>query len=74
KVEEPTPKEMIAIDDIGWDWSYMADKDENHAFVANKEEVLIEYALMAKSSSSLDNEWYVLNYTYHFPLKTDLND
>nr|GFA30114.1 ribonuclease H-like domain-containing protein [Tanacetum cinerariifolium] len=34
KVEEPAPKEMIAIDDIGWDWSYMAEEDEsskNHA-------------------------------------------
>ncbi|GJR32021.1 uncharacterized mitochondrial protein-like protein [Tanacetum coccineum] len=58
KVEESTPKEMIAIDGIGWDWSYMADEDENHALVANKEEVPTEYALMAKSSSSLDNEVY----------------
>ncbi|GKB38142.1 ribonuclease H-like domain-containing protein, partial [Tanacetum coccineum] len=49
KVEEPTPKAMIAIDGIGWDWSYMADKDENHALVANEEEVPTEYALMAKS-------------------------
>nr|GEX00269.1 hypothetical protein [Tanacetum cinerariifolium] len=24
KVEEPAPKAMIAIDGIGWDWSYMA--------------------------------------------------
>ncbi|GKF29959.1 hypothetical protein Tco_0096301, partial [Tanacetum coccineum] len=24
KVEEPAPKAVIAIDDIGWDWSYMA--------------------------------------------------
>ncbi|GJS63268.1 copia protein [Tanacetum coccineum] len=56
KVEEPTPKAMIAIDGIGWDWSYMADEDENHALVANEEEVPTEYALMAKSSSSSDNE------------------
>ncbi|GJY55264.1 putative ribonuclease H-like domain-containing protein [Tanacetum coccineum] len=59
-VEEPTPKAMIAIDGIGWDWSYMAKEDEasNHALVANEEEVPTEYALMAKSSSSLDNEVY----------------
>ncbi|GJY26502.1 retrovirus-related pol polyprotein from transposon TNT 1-94 [Tanacetum coccineum] len=37
KVEEPTPKAIIAIDGIGWDWSYMADEDENHALVANEE-------------------------------------
>ncbi|GJX38258.1 ribonuclease H-like domain-containing protein [Tanacetum coccineum] len=58
KVEEPTPKAMIAIDGIVCDWSYMADEDENHALVANEEEVPIEYALMAKSSSSSDNEVY----------------
>nr|GEW95048.1 hypothetical protein [Tanacetum cinerariifolium] len=59
KVEEPAPKAMIAIDGIGWDWSYMAEKDEaskNHAFVADEEEVPTEYALMAKSSLSSDNE------------------
>nr|GEV77122.1 hypothetical protein [Tanacetum cinerariifolium] len=61
KVEEPAPKVMIAIDGIGWDWSYMAEKDEaskNHTFVANEEEVPTEYALMAKSSSNSDNEVY----------------
>nr|GEZ60355.1 ribonuclease H-like domain-containing protein [Tanacetum cinerariifolium] len=59
KVEEPAPKEMIAIDGIGWDWSYMAEEDEalkNHALMADEEEVQTEYALMAKSSSSSDNE------------------
>nr|GEU87626.1 ribonuclease H-like domain-containing protein [Tanacetum cinerariifolium] len=42
KVEEPTPKAMIAINGIGWDWSYMAEEDEaskNHAFVVDEEEV-----------------------------------
>nr|GEX66982.1 hypothetical protein [Tanacetum cinerariifolium] len=59
KVEETAPKAMIAIDGIGWDWSYMAEEDEapkNHAFVADEEEVPTEYALMAKSSSSSYNE------------------
>ncbi|GJT35578.1 hypothetical protein Tco_0925997 [Tanacetum coccineum] len=58
KVEEPAPKAMIAIDGIRWDWSYMAEEDENHALVADEEEVPTEYALMAKSSSSSDNEVY----------------
>ncbi|GJV83354.1 putative ribonuclease H-like domain-containing protein [Tanacetum coccineum] len=58
KVEEPAPKVMIAIDGIGWDWSYMAEKDENHALVSDEEEVPTKYALMAKSSSSSDNEVY----------------
>nr|GEX00347.1 ribonuclease H-like domain-containing protein [Tanacetum cinerariifolium] len=59
KVEEPAPKAMISIDGIGWDWSYMAEEDEaskSHALVADEEEVPTEYALMAKSSSSSDNE------------------
>nr|GEW97669.1 hypothetical protein [Tanacetum cinerariifolium] len=61
KVKEPAPKEMIAIDGIGWDWSYMAEENEaskNHALMADEEEVPTEYALMAKSSSSSDNEVY----------------
>nr|GFC89181.1 hypothetical protein [Tanacetum cinerariifolium] len=59
KVEELAPKEMVAIDGIGWGWSYMAEEDKaskNHALVADEKEVPTEYALMAKSSSSLDNE------------------
>nr|GEV79954.1 hypothetical protein [Tanacetum cinerariifolium] len=58
-VEEPAPKEMIAIDGIGWDWSYMDEEDEdskNHALVADEDEVPTEYALKVKSSSSLDNK------------------
>nr|GEW64456.1 retrovirus-related Pol polyprotein from transposon TNT 1-94 [Tanacetum cinerariifolium] len=39
------------------DWSYMANEKENHALVAD-DEVLIEFALMAKSSSSSDNKVY----------------
>nr|GEW86198.1 hypothetical protein [Tanacetum cinerariifolium] len=45
------------IDGIGWDWSYMANEEENHALVAD-DEVPTEFALMAKSCSSSDNEVY----------------
>nr|GFD39542.1 hypothetical protein [Tanacetum cinerariifolium] len=31
KVEEQTPKALMAIDEVGWDWSYMANDEENHA-------------------------------------------
>nr|GEV72486.1 ribonuclease H-like domain-containing protein [Tanacetum cinerariifolium] len=55
KEEEHAPKALIAIDGIGWDLSYMANDEENHALVAD-EEVPIEFALMAKSSSSSENE------------------
>ncbi|GJY44460.1 hypothetical protein Tco_0432673 [Tanacetum coccineum] len=56
KVEEPGNKAMMAFDGSGWDWSYMAEEEENHALVADEEEVPTEFALMAKSSSSSDNE------------------
>ncbi|GKC77717.1 hypothetical protein Tco_1128491 [Tanacetum coccineum] len=48
---------VIGIDGIGWDWSYMANEDENHALVAD-DVVRTEFALMAmsSSSSSSDNE------------------
>nr|GFC27194.1 hypothetical protein [Tanacetum cinerariifolium] len=55
KEEEPTPKALMAIDGIRWDWSYMADEEENHAIAAD-DEVPTEFALMAKSSSSSENE------------------
>nr|GEX51037.1 hypothetical protein [Tanacetum cinerariifolium] len=31
KEEEPAPKALMAIDGVGWDWSYMANEEENHA-------------------------------------------
>nr|GEU98646.1 hypothetical protein [Tanacetum cinerariifolium] len=55
KEEKLAPKALMAIDGIGWDWSYMANEEENHALVAD-DEVPTEFALMAKSSSSSENE------------------
>nr|GEY77364.1 hypothetical protein [Tanacetum cinerariifolium] len=55
KEEEPAPKALMAIDGIRWDWSYMANEKENHALVAD-DEAPTEFALMSKSSSSLENE------------------
>nr|GEV72236.1 putative ribonuclease H-like domain-containing protein [Tanacetum cinerariifolium] len=42
-------KALMAIDGVGWDWSYMANDEENHALVANKESPT-EFALMANTS------------------------
>nr|GEU46439.1 hypothetical protein [Tanacetum cinerariifolium] len=39
----------VAIDGVGWDWSYMANEEENHALVAD-DKAQTEFALMAKSS------------------------
>nr|GEV75353.1 hypothetical protein [Tanacetum cinerariifolium] len=55
KEEESAPKALTAIDGVGWDWSYMANKKDNHALVAD-DEALTKFALMAKSSSSSKNE------------------
>nr|GEY93543.1 hypothetical protein [Tanacetum cinerariifolium] len=55
KEEEPAPKDLMAIDGIGWDWSYMANEEGNHALVAD-DEAPTEFALMAKSSSSSKKE------------------
>nr|GEZ98684.1 hypothetical protein [Tanacetum cinerariifolium] len=35
---------------VGWDWSFMANEEENHALVAD-EEAPTEFALMAKTSA-----------------------
>nr|GEU94236.1 retrovirus-related Pol polyprotein from transposon TNT 1-94 [Tanacetum cinerariifolium] len=53
KEEEQAPKALMTIDRVGWDWSFMANEEENHALVAD-EEAPTEFALMAKSS--FDNE------------------
>nr|GEV40757.1 hypothetical protein [Tanacetum cinerariifolium] len=50
KVEEQAPKALMAIDGVGWDWSFMANKEEDHALVVDKE-APIEFALMAKTSA-----------------------
>nr|GEU61074.1 retrovirus-related Pol polyprotein from transposon TNT 1-94 [Tanacetum cinerariifolium] len=50
KVKEQTPKALMAINGVGWDWSYMANAEENHALVAD-EEAPIEFSLMAKTSA-----------------------
>nr|GEX49250.1 hypothetical protein [Tanacetum cinerariifolium] len=44
------PKALMAIDRVGWDWSYMANEEEDHALV-DDQEAPTEFTLMAKSSS-----------------------
>nr|GEY75183.1 putative reverse transcriptase domain-containing protein [Tanacetum cinerariifolium] len=50
KVEEQAPKALMAINGVGWDWSYMVNDEENHALVAEKE-APTEFALMANTSA-----------------------
>nr|GFC89892.1 hypothetical protein [Tanacetum cinerariifolium] len=44
------PKALMAIDEVGWDWSYMANDEENHALIID-EETATKFALMAKTSA-----------------------
>nr|GEZ20896.1 retrotransposon protein, putative, Ty1-copia subclass [Tanacetum cinerariifolium] len=37
KVKERALKALMAIDGVGWDWSYMENDEENHALIADKE-------------------------------------
>nr|GEY22791.1 ribonuclease H-like domain-containing protein [Tanacetum cinerariifolium] len=63
KVEEQTPKALMAIDGVGWDWSFMENEQEDHALVAD-EEAPTEFALMAKTSAEsevFDNSLFSKN-------------
>nr|GEV26803.1 retrotransposon protein, putative, Ty1-copia subclass [Tanacetum cinerariifolium] len=50
KVEEQAPKALMAINGVGWDWSYMANDEEDHALV-DDEAAPTEFALMANTSA-----------------------
>nr|GEV71355.1 uncharacterized mitochondrial protein AtMg00810-like [Tanacetum cinerariifolium] len=50
KAKEQAPKALMAIDGVGWDWSYMANDGEDHALVAD-EEAPTEFTLMANTST-----------------------
>nr|GEY00513.1 hypothetical protein [Tanacetum cinerariifolium] len=47
------PKALMAIDGVGWDWSYMSNDEENHALIAD-EETPTEFALMAKTNAECE--------------------
>nr|GFD24484.1 hypothetical protein [Tanacetum cinerariifolium] len=48
KAKEQTPKALMAIDGVGWDWSYMENDEEDHALIA---EAPTEFALMANTTT-----------------------
>nr|GEZ92522.1 ribonuclease H-like domain-containing protein [Tanacetum cinerariifolium] len=50
KAEEKTPKALMAIYGVGWDWSYMTNEGEDHALVADAE-APTKFALMANTES-----------------------
>nr|GEU93402.1 retrovirus-related Pol polyprotein from transposon TNT 1-94 [Tanacetum cinerariifolium] len=50
KAEEQAPKALMAIDGVGWDWSYMENDEEDHALVAD-EVAPTEFALMANTNA-----------------------
>nr|GEV74404.1 ribonuclease H-like domain-containing protein [Tanacetum cinerariifolium] len=66
------PKALMVIDGVGWDWSFMANKEEDHALVAD-EEAPIEFALMAKTSA--ESEDTITYYTRPSPsVESNPND
>nr|GEZ49641.1 hypothetical protein [Tanacetum cinerariifolium] len=50
KAEDQAPNALMAIDGVGWDWSYMTNDKEDHALVTD-EVASIEFALMANTSA-----------------------
>nr|GFA40601.1 ribonuclease H-like domain-containing protein [Tanacetum cinerariifolium] len=61
KVEEQTPKALMAIDGVGWDWSFMVNEQEDHALVAD-EEAPTEFSLMAQTSAKSEVEGRLLEF------------
>nr|GEW80488.1 hypothetical protein [Tanacetum cinerariifolium] len=59
KAEEKSSKVLMAIDGVGWDWSYMAN-EEDHALVADGE-APTEFALMANTESKVFDNSLCLN-------------
>nr|GFD05999.1 hypothetical protein [Tanacetum cinerariifolium] len=55
KAEEKSTKALMAIDGVGWDWSFMAN-EEDHALVADGE-TPTEFALMANNENKKDLSW-----------------
>nr|GEV56418.1 uncharacterized mitochondrial protein AtMg00810-like [Tanacetum cinerariifolium] len=54
KAEEKTPKALMAIDEVGWDWSYTENEGEDHDHVLVADvEALTEFALMANTESKV---------------------
>nr|GFB65574.1 hypothetical protein [Tanacetum cinerariifolium] len=58
KAKEQTSKALMAIDGVGWDWSYMANDEEDHALVA---EAPTEFALMVDTSTENKQEKEVVD-------------
>nr|GFA92306.1 hypothetical protein [Tanacetum cinerariifolium] len=74
KAEEQALKALMAIDGVGWDWSYMENDKEDHALVAD-EEAPIEFELMANTSTESkrsDKSKEGLGYTAAPPPTTQL--
>nr|GFD44812.1 hypothetical protein [Tanacetum cinerariifolium] len=67
KAEEKSSKALMAIDRVGWDWSYMENK-EDHALVADRE-APTEFALMSNIENKVKEG---VGYNAVPPLAADL--
>nr|GFA46146.1 hypothetical protein [Tanacetum cinerariifolium] len=52
KTKEKTPKALMAIDGVGWDWSSMENEEEDHALVADGE-TPTEFVLIANTKNKV---------------------
>nr|GEW50564.1 hypothetical protein [Tanacetum cinerariifolium] len=68
KAEEKSSKALMAIDGMGWDWSYMAN-EEDHALVADGE-APTEFALMANIKNKRLKEYKEREETYIVKIRT----
>nr|GEY73470.1 hypothetical protein [Tanacetum cinerariifolium] len=57
KVEESAPKALMAIDGVRWDWSYMANEEENHA-LKNKDSLNTKITELSKKLSDCKTNLY----------------
>nr|GEY16591.1 hypothetical protein [Tanacetum cinerariifolium] len=59
KVEEQAPKALMAIDEVGWDWSYMENEQEDHALTGLPEftdDIITDYTMPSPSVESNPND------------------
>nr|GEX16979.1 hypothetical protein [Tanacetum cinerariifolium] len=57
KEEEPAPKALMAIDNIGWNWSYMANEEEN-MLLKNTENLNTKISKLNKELSDCETDLY----------------
>nr|GFC82044.1 hypothetical protein [Tanacetum cinerariifolium] len=53
KAEEKTPKALMAIDGVGWDWSYMENEGKSHALRSGQVKERVGYNVVPPPAADL---------------------